>query len=124
VSKAYLGKISVKALTVYCENLDRIPFNSMIMADKGINICNECEQRGISLYVPHGKRCHSQMTSSAVFDTKRISNNRIIIEQVIRRLKTFKILANEHFISMISHMMPCCGICAAFCNFREPMYTF
>jgi len=55
VSKAYLGRISDKALTVDCGYLDKIPFNSMIMADKGFNICNECEQRGLSLYVPPWK---------------------------------------------------------------------
>ncbi|XP_052820235.1 uncharacterized protein LOC128246068 [Mya arenaria] len=62
VSPAYLGRISDKALTLDCGYLDMVPFNKMVMADKGFNISNECAERNITLYVPPGKRGHSQMS--------------------------------------------------------------
>lgn len=45
-----------------------------------------------------------QMTESEVRKTKRVANNRIIIEQVIRRLKTFRIIQNELPVSLIPHV--------------------
>ncbi|XP_045162255.2 uncharacterized protein LOC123527064 [Mercenaria mercenaria] len=122
VSPAYLGRVSDKALTLDCGYLDKIPSNCMIMADKGFNLSDECADRCITLYVPPGKRGHSQMTSAAVGKTKRIANRRILIEQVIRRLKTFRILANEIQISTCGHIDEIIGVCAALSNFKPPIY--
>ncbi|KAH3817672.1 uncharacterized protein LOC127882181 [Dreissena polymorpha] len=66
VSPVYTGRISNKALTLDCGFLDRLPPYSMIMADKGFNILEECSSRSISLYVPPGRCGQSQMTSAAV----------------------------------------------------------
>ena len=94
----------------------------MIMADKGFNISEECAERHISLYVPPGKRGKSQMTSAAVKKTKRIANHRILIEQVIGRLKNFKILKNEIPVSLIGHIDDIATVCATLCNLKEPFY--
>lgn len=124
VSPAYLGRISDKALTNECGYLDRVPSNFMIMADKGFNISKECEDRGIHLYVPPGRRGQSQMSSENVHVTKTIANHRILIEQVIRRLKTFRILSSEVSIQMISHIDDIVTVCAAICNMKTPIYKF
>ncbi|KAL5017912.1 hypothetical protein ScPMuIL_003634 [Solemya velum] len=42
VSKAYLGRVSDKALTLDCRYLDQLPVNCMLMADKGFNIADDC----------------------------------------------------------------------------------
>ena len=122
VSPAYMGRISDKALTLDCGYLDMVPFNKMVMADKGFNISNECAERNITLYVPPGKRGHSQMSSAYVEKTKRIANLRILIEQVIRRLKTFRILAHELPISLVGHIDDIVTVCAAVSNLKEPIY--
>ncbi|XP_052284007.1 uncharacterized protein LOC127880705 [Dreissena polymorpha] len=122
VSPTYLGRISDKALTLDCGYLDMLPTNSMIMADKGFNITTECMQRNISLHKPPGKRGNSQMSSACVQKTKRIANHRILIEQVIRRLKTFRILANEIPISLVDHIDEMVMVCSALCNIKVPIY--
>lgn len=124
VSSAYLGRVSDKALTLDCGYLDLVPPNYMIMADKGFNIGDDCAERSITLYVPPGRRGHSQMTSEQVSSTKTIANHRILIEQVIRRLKTFRILANEIPITIISHIDDIVTVCAAVCNIKKPIYKF
>ena len=111
VSKAYLGRISDKAITLDSGFLNMVPMNKMIMADIGFNISNECADRSISLHVPPGRRGKSQMSSACVAKTKRIANHRILIEQVIRRMKTFKILANEIPISLLSHVDDIVTVC-------------
>ena len=122
VSPAYTGRISDKALTIDCGFLDRVPPYSMIMADKGFNIASECAVRHLSLHVPPGKRGQSQMSTDAVKKTKRIANYRILIEQVIRRVKTFRILVNEIPISLISHMDDIVTVCCALSNLKNPIY--
>ena len=122
ISKAFTGRISDKKMTLKSEFLDLIPAHSMIMADKGFNISDECAARSIYFKVPPGKRGMSQMPPSEVASTGKIAKVRILVEQVIRRLKTFRIIANEMPVSMLSHADDILTICAAFSNFKEPIY--
>ena len=122
ISPAYTGRISDKALTLDCGYLDKIPPYSTIMADKGFNIADECAARNLSLYVPPGVRGQAQMPGAAVRKTMEIANTRIIIEQVIRRLKTFKIIQNELPISLVPHVNDILNVVGGICQTREPIY--
>ena len=62
------------------------------------------------------------MTPAEVSKTSAIAKVRILVEQIIRRIKTFKILANELPMSMLENVNDIMLICAALCNFKEPMY--
>ena len=92
------------------------------MADKGSNLFDECSGGNITFIVPPGKRDASQMTPAEVSKTNDIAKLRILVEQMIRRIKTFKILANELPMSMLENVNDIMLICAALCNFKEPMY--
>ena len=72
------------------------------MADKGLNLFDECAGRNITFIVPPGKRGASQMTPAEVSKTSAIAKVRILVEQIIRRIKTFEILANELPMSMLN----------------------
>lgn len=122
VSKAYMGRISDKALTMDCGYLDKVPQYSLLMADKGFNLETECVARSLTLYVPPGKRGLSQMTPDAVRKTKKIANLRILVEQVIRRLKTFRILKYELPLTLVPSVDDVVIVCAALSNLKEPIY--
>ena len=47
---------------------------------------------------------------------------RILVEQVIRQLTIFKILANEVPISMIPQLDDIVIVCSALTNLRKPIY--
>lgn len=123
LSKCYCGRASDRAVTLDCKFLDKLDMYDMIQADKGFNIGSDCETRLLSLDVPPGKRGAAQMSAAAVNKTKRIANLRILVEQVIRRLKTFRILQTELPISLL----PCADdiviVCAALCNLKKPIYN-
>ena len=72
------------------------------MADKGLSLFDECAGRNITFIVPPGKRGASQMTPAEVSKTSAIAKVRILVEQIIRRIKTFEILANELPMSMLN----------------------
>jgi len=90
ISKAYTGRISDKKITVNSGFLDLLPQYSTLMADKGFNLYDECAARALYFCVPPGKRGASQMTPAEVKKTGDIAKVRILVEQVIRRLKTFR----------------------------------
>jgi len=62
------------------------------------------------------------MSCVDVARTKKVANIRILVEQVIRRLKTFAILKSELPITLISHIDDILIVCAALTNLKEPIY--
>ena len=122
VSKAYKGAVSDKKLTLKSQYLEMLPMHSTAMADKGFNIENECLLYNLSLYVPLGKRGIYQMVSSELIKTKKIANTRILVKQVIRQVKTFKIFASELPISLIRHIDYILVTCCALVNLKPSIF--
>ena len=121
-SKAYGGSISDKKITLLSEYLDMVPPYSQLMFDKGFNILEECTQRFLSVAVPPGRKGAAQMTPAEIVKTKRIANMRILVEQVIRGLKLFRILATEFPITLIKCFDDVVTICSALSNLRIPIF--
>ena len=112
ISKAYTGRTTDKEITLDSGYLDKVPRHST-MFDKEFLLHQECAARQITPYMPPGKRGTSQMTTLQVSKTKRIANLRIIVEQVIRRMKTFRILQHELPISLIPHVDDLLVMCSS-----------
>ena len=89
VSKAFCGSISDKEICLQSGFFDILEPYCSIMADKGFRISQEYTARQIQLIIPPGRRGHTQMLSGQVLKTKEIAQLRILVEQVIRRLKCF-----------------------------------
>lgn len=92
------------------------------MADKGFNIADECAENFIDLVIPPGKRGQSQMLTKSVQKASSIAKMRILVEQVIREIKTFRILAQEVPISLIPQINDILIVCSALTNFKKPIY--
>lgn len=122
LSPMYGGRTSDKEITLDSGFLDKCESYDMIQADKGFNIQEECDACLLSLHVPPGKRGKVQMTCVAVEKTKRIANLRILVEQVIRRLKTFRILSGQLPITLLPCIEKIVCVCASLCNHKVPIY--
>ena len=122
VSPFYTGRISDKKLTMHCNFLDLVPMHSTIMADKGFDLMKECTARNIYFKVPPGRRGASQMTPVEVTETSSIAKVRILVEQVIRRIKTFRLLGAELPITLLNHADDILIVCCALSNFMDPIY--
>lgn len=121
MSEPYTGRISDKAITIDSNYLDSVSPYSRIMADKGFNISKECASNRIYLTVPPGKRGISQMTPQEIKKTSQVAKVRILVEQVIRRVKTFRIIANELPLTLLPHLHDILIICAALANLKNPI---
>ena len=122
-SEAYGGSISDKMLTVCSEYLDYVDPYSEIMVDKGFNIIEEANSRFINVHVPPGKRGQSQMLTKDVLKTNKVAKLRILVEQVIRKFKSFHIMSRELPINLTQHIDDLVIICAALTNLQKPIYT-
>ena len=118
ISKAHTGRLSDKKITLDSGFLDLF---TTIMADKGFNLTDECTARNIYFEVPPGKRGATQMTPAQLSKTSSIAKVCILVEQVIRCLKTFRIFSNE-ITSLLKHINGMFIVCAAICNFKKPLY--
>lgn len=123
VSRVYGGRASDKEITINSGFLDLHEPYDMILADKGFNLAEECCARRITLYVPPGKRGKAQLSVSAVKKTKQVANLRILIEQVIRQLKTFRILSGQVPVTLVPHLHKVVKVCAALTNFKRSIYN-
>ena len=121
VSEPYTGRISDKAITNECGFLETVPAFSMLMADKGFNLIDECCARNIEFVVPPGKRGTSQMSPYEVKRTSKIAKVRILVEQVIRRVKTFRLISGEVSLSLLPHMKDILIVCCAISNLKVPI---
>ena len=120
ISEPYTGSISDKAIVNKTNFLDTLPPYCSLMTDKGFsNIATECAEHSVHLIVPPGRRGTSQMTPEEVVKTSDIAKTRILVEQVIRRVKTFRILAGEIPISLLRHLHDIMIVCCAISNFRQ-----
>ena len=121
ISKAYCGSISDKGICVQSGFFDELAPYCSVMADKGFKIDQGCTARRINLIVPPGRRGQSQMLSGQVFKTKQIAQLRILVEQVIRRLKCYRILSQELTLDLVSHVDDALVICSAIVNMKPPI---
>lgn len=122
MSDGYPGSISDKKIVNHSKFLETVEQFSYIMADKGFNIEQECTVHRIGLYVPPGKRGAHQMLPCEIVKTKRVANLRILIEQVIRQIRSFKILTQEIPVTLLPCLDHIVTVCAGFVNFKKPIY--
>lgn len=123
LSCSYPGTISDKRIVKESNFLDTCPKYSYIMADKGFSIQDDCAAKNVGLYIPPGKRGVHQMLPAEIKKTKRIANLRILIEQVIRQVRSFKTLTQEVPLTLLPCIDDAAVVCAALVNFRKPIFS-
>ena len=101
--------------------LDLVEPYTEIMVHKIFNIKEECAARFIDVHVPPGNHGHLQMLPKDIKKTNDIAKLRILVEQVIRRFKTFNLIAKEFPISLMNNLDDIIVICAALTNLQSPI---
>lgn len=110
-----LGRISDKKLTNSCGYLDTLEEYNEIIVDKAFLLSEECAAKRIRLHISAGKRGKTQMDPSDLRKTLKIENLRILLNK-IRRLKCFRIIANEMAINQLHYADDMLKLCVALSN--------
>ena len=108
----------------YADKVDFLIYSNLIVPSwqiRGFRISQECTARQLQLIIPPGRRGHTQMLPGQVLRTKEIAQLRILVEQVIRRLKCFRILSPELPPNLIGHIDDILVTCSAVVNVKEPI---
>ena len=91
------------------------------MADRGFKIHDILAFYQCFLTIPPSKHQNIQMSKNDVNATSKIANVRIYVEQVIKRMKDFRILKNEIPINILPLTDNILIIYRALTNFLEPL---
>ena len=118
-SQVFNGRASDKSITKESGFLNHLEPYDMIQADKGFNIQDECAARHVHLHVPPGKRGQAQMSVAATNKSSRIARLRILVEQVIRRIKSYRIIKYTVPISLVPALDKILRVCCALCNLKK-----
>ena len=94
ISDLYGGNISDKELTAQCGLLDYLEEGDAVMANRGFNIHELLEAKGVTLNIPPKLTDSSggQLSESDRVKTRRIASVRIHVERAIGRIKNYRIL--------------------------------
>lgn len=93
VSDLFGGNISDKELTTQCGLLDYLEVGDSVMADRGFNISELLDTKGVTLNIPPKLTDPSgQLSGADRVKTRRIASVRVHVERAIGRIKNFNIL--------------------------------
>ena len=118
VSELWGGRVSDKAITSKCGIIES---GDNVMADRGFEIQELLEPKGVNLNIPPflGKR--KQLTSREVTETRRIAELCIHMERAIGRIKSYRILQGVMPLSPASQANDIFTVCAFLTNFLPPV---
>lgn len=102
VSKATAGRASDKAIFNSTNLLEKLNKGDAVMVDKGFMIGDELSKAGIEMIRP--AFMYHKMTKSEVIRNTRIASARVHVERRIARIKTFKILGEKVYFSILPYI--------------------
>lgn len=91
ISEAFVGATSDREIVIKSGLIDKLEKGDAVMADKGFDISDLLESKGILLNIPPFLKGNKQLSDFAVMKTRVIANKRILIENVNCRAKKNKI---------------------------------
>ena len=123
VSSLYPGSISYNDITVKSGILNAQFWNAgdALMADSGFTVQEYLGEIGIELIIPSFLRGQDQLTESEAIRSQQIANERIHVERMIQRLKTWHIFDRVIPVNMLGSLNQIVTVCALLGNFHEPI---
>lgn len=94
ISELFVGSITDREIVIKSGILDKLKRGESILADRGFDISDLVEGKGVILNIPPFLKGKKQLSHYEVMKTRIIANRRILIENVNARAKKNKILVD------------------------------
>ena len=91
------------------------------MADRGFTVQEYLGEIGIELIIPSFLQGRNQLTESKAICSQHIANERIHVERMIQRLKTWHIFDRVIPVNMLGSLNQIMTVCAFLSNFQKPI---
>ena len=120
----YHGNISDREITIRSGflNLDFEKGDSL-MADKGFDIQDLLDKKGVKLNIPPYLGQYGQMTAGDVKLTQSIAAERIHVERAINKIKNFHIFDQIITVTLFGSINQIWTVCALLTLFHEPLIS-
>ena len=123
ISPVFPGSISDKEITVRSGILNPALWNpgEGIMADRGFTVHDYTDNLNIKLLIPPFLKGRDQLSEKEVILTQQIASERIHVERMIQRLKSYHIFDRVILLSMMGSLNQIISVCALLSNFQDPI---
>lgn len=121
ISEAFVGSTSDREIVIKSGLIDKLEKGDAIMADKGFDISDLLESKGVLLNIPPFLKGKSQLSDFEVMQTRIIANRRILIENVNCRAKKNTILTSPLQKCLWPYANKIIYVCFALVNFYKPL---
>ncbi|KAK3929612.1 25-hydroxyvitamin D-1 alpha hydroxylase, mitochondrial [Frankliniella fusca] len=120
ISEGYEGGISDRSLIEKSGFLDLLDSGDAIMADKGFDIEDKCDERGLELLIPSFRRGRDYFTARELMWSRVIAESRVHVETFIGKVKDYRFIRYVIPNSMLSLASDIVKVCAMMVNFQYP----
>ena len=123
ISSVFPGSISDKEITVRSGILNPSLWNpgEGLMADRGFTVKDYTDNLNIKLVIPAFLKGRDQLSEEEVIQTQQIASERIHVERMIQRLKTYHIFDRVIPMNMMGSLNQIITVCALLSNFQDPI---
>lgn len=121
ISEAFVGSTSDREIVIKSGFIDKLEKGDAIMADKGFDVSDLLEAKGVLINIPPFLKDKQQLSDFDVMETRIIANKRIWIENVNCRAKKNRILTTPMQKCMWPYANKIIYICFALVNFYKPL---
>ena len=118
-SDAYAGSISDREIFERCGIMSKLRPGDIVMADRGFNVQDLLALKDVRLVTPEYMKNRSQLPSSAVSASRKVTAKRIHVERLIGLTKCFGMLRSPLHHSRVPIASELAYVCAFMCNLKR-----
>ena len=121
MSELWGGRISDQAITEKSGLLDLLEPGDNVMADRGFDVGNILQHRGVTLNIPPFLGQRDQLAIWEVEATRRIASLRVHVERAIGRIKNYRLLQLPFPLTLADLASDIVCVCSYLTNFCKPI---
>ena len=116
ISKGWGGRVSDKEITLKSGYIYKLSHGDEVLADRGFLVSEELAAHGVTLRMPSFTRGKKQLSAMEVHKSKCLSNVRIHVERVIKKMRNYLILQSTIPVNQVRLLDDIVVIIAALTN--------